>query len=114
MAAGSTGYYLDDGVYGGYSGQIYDHTRYPLTVFSDEAALHSSVLAGPTCDSIDVIAEDVALPPLQIGDLVLGRQMGAYTLATASEFNSIPKPQLVALHAPQRGADNVSYLAVGG
>jgi hypothetical protein len=40
--------------------------------------------------------------------------MGAYTLATASEFNSIPKPQLVALHAPQRGADNVSYLAVGG
>jgi ornithine decarboxylase len=108
-----TWYYLDDGVYGGFSGQIYDHAHYPLTVFSDDAALQPSVLAGPTCDSIDVIAEDVLLPALQIGDLVLGRQMGAYTLATASEFNSIPKPRVVALNAPQRGADNVSYLAVG-
>jgi ornithine decarboxylase len=93
-------YYLDDGVYGAYSGQIYDHVRYPLTVFSDETARERSVLAGPTCDSIDVIAEDVALPPLAIGDLVVGRQMGAYTLATAGEFNSIPKPRLVALNAP--------------
>lgn len=109
-----TWYYLDDGVYGGYSGQIYDHARYPLTVFGDENGLQRSVLAGPTCDSIDVIAEDVLLPPLEIGDLVLGCQMGAYTLATASEFNSIPKPQVVALNAPQRGAENVSYLAVGG
>jgi ornithine decarboxylase len=108
-----TWYYLDDGVYGGFSGQIYDHAQYPLTVFSDETALQRSVLAGPTCDSIDVIAEDVLLPVLQIGDLVLGRQMGAYTLATASEFNSIPKPRVVALNAPERGAGNVSYLAVG-
>jgi ornithine decarboxylase len=81
-------------------------------VFGDDHALHRSVLAGPTCDSIDVIAEDALLPPLEIGDLVLGRQMGAYTLATASEFNSIPKPQVVALNAPQRGADNISWLAV--
>ncbi|MDX1381977.1 MAG: type III PLP-dependent enzyme [Xanthomonadales bacterium] len=94
-------YYLDDGVYGAYSGQIYDHARYPLTVFGDETELQRGVLAGPTCDSIDVIAEDVALPPLAIGDLVVGRQMGAYTLATAGEFNSIPKPRLVALNAPQ-------------
>jgi ornithine decarboxylase len=94
-------YYLDDGVYGAYSGQIYDHARYPLTVFGDATALQRSVLAGPTCDSIDVIAEDVALPPLAIGDLVVGRQMGAYTLATAGEFNSIPKPRLIALNAPQ-------------
>jgi ornithine decarboxylase len=108
-----TWYYLDDGVYGGYSGQIYDHARYHLTVFSDAACLQRSVLAGPTCDSIDVIAEDVPLPPLRIGDLVLGRQMGAYTLATASEFNSIPKPQVVALNAPHRVAGSVTWLAAG-
>jgi ornithine decarboxylase len=92
-------YYLDDGVYGSFSGQIYDHARYPLTVFSDQAERISTVLAGPTCDSIDVIIEDAPLPELQIGDLLVARQMGAYTFASASEFNSIPKPRVVALNA---------------
>lgn len=95
-------YYLDDGVYGAYSGQIYDHVRYPLIVFSDEATLQPSVLAGPTCDSIDVIAEDTQLPEMQIGDLVVGTQMGAYTLASASEFNSIPRPRVLTLNSPEK------------
>lgn len=93
-------YYLDDGVYGAFSGQVYDHARYPLTVFSDDPGRRRSVLAGPTCDSIDLIAEDKLLPELQIGDLLVARQMGAYTLASASEFNSIPKPRVIALNAP--------------
>ena len=109
-------YYLDDGVYGAYSGLIYDHTHYPLTVFSDEAETRASVLAGPTCDSIDVITELSMLPVMNIGDLVVGRQMGAYTLATASEFNSIPKPRLVVLNSAVRksGRQRSGKLAVGG
>jgi ornithine decarboxylase len=91
-------YYLDDGVYGAYSGQIFDHAEYPLTVFSDDAETHPSVLAGPTCDSIDVITELAMLPAMNIGDIVVGEQMGAYTLATACEFNSIPKPRLVVIN----------------
>ncbi len=91
-------YYLDDGVYGAYSGQIFDHAEYPITVFSDDVDLHPSVLAGPTCDSIDVITELAMLPAMNIGDLVVGEQMGAYTMATACEFNSIPKPKLVVLN----------------
>lgn len=97
-------YYLDDGVYGAYSGLIYDHTHYPLTVFSDETSVRPSVLAGPTCDSIDVITELAMLPLMEIGDIVVGKQMGAYTLATASEFNSIPLPKLVVVHREERGA----------
>ncbi len=31
----ATWYYLDDGVYGAYSGQIFDHVHYPITVFGD-------------------------------------------------------------------------------
>ena len=103
-------YYLDDGVYGAYSGQIYDHAHYPLTVFSDEASRRESVLAGPTCDSIDVISERAELPLMNIGDLVVGKQMGAYTIATASEFNSIPKPRVVALHEDDASEANVRYL----
>lgn len=103
-------YYLDDGVYGAYSGQIYDHVQYPLTIFSDHRELQASVLAGPTCDSIDVISEQAMLPPMQIGDIVLGEKMGAYTLATAGEFNSIPKPKLVVLNYEEVREENVRYL----
>src|SRR2546429_2272006 len=57
------------------------------TLFPYTTLFRSSVLAGPTCDSIDVIAENLMLPQLRAGDLVVGRAMGAYTWASASEFN---------------------------
>ena len=60
----------------------------------------ASVLAGPTCDSIDLVAEDVLLPELQIGDLMVGHMMGAYTAATATEFNSLPKTRIVVQNGP--------------
>lgn len=89
-------YYLDDGVYGSYSGQIYDHACYPLQVLRSGDLL-TSVLAGPTCDSIDVIAEGIQLPELEAGDLVIGHEMGAYTAATRTRFNSLPHARLVDL-----------------
>ncbi len=94
----ATWYYLDDGVYGSYSGQIFDHAYYPITVFSDSPDKAMAVLAGPTCDSIDVVMEGGELPALEMGDLVVGKVMGAYTLATASEFNSLPIPKLITLN----------------
>ena len=93
-----TWYYLDDGVYGGFSGQIFDHARYPvapLKKFDATGDFFPSVLAGPTCDSIDVVAEDIELPDLQIGDILVGKQMGAYTIASATEFNFYPKPEVI-------------------
>src|SRR5271154_4203041 len=48
-------YYLDDGLYGSYSGQVYDHALYPLEALAAAGETYPSVLAGPTCDSIDVI-----------------------------------------------------------
>jgi ornithine decarboxylase len=91
-------YYLDDGLYGSYSGQLYDHARYPIEALRAGEPV-PCVLAGPTCDSIDVIAENVLLPPLRAGDLVIGRAMGAYTWASASEFNFFPKASVVAVNA---------------
>jgi ornithine decarboxylase len=90
-------YYLDDGLYGSYSGQLYDHARYPVSALREGPPL-PSVLAGPTCDSIDVIAENLMLPELRAGDLVVGRAMGAYTWASASEFNFFPKATVVAVN----------------
>jgi ornithine decarboxylase len=92
-------YYLDDGLYGSYSGQMYDHARYPLEALRTSGERAPCVLAGPTCDSIDVIAENVMLPQLRCGDLIVGRAMGAYTWASASEFNFLPKATVVAVNA---------------
>ena len=90
-------YYLDDGLYGSYSGQHYDHARYPVSALRTGPLL-PSVLAGPTCDSIDVIAENLQLPQLRMGDLIVGREMGAYTWACASNFNFYPKAAVVAVN----------------
>jgi len=91
-------YYLDDGLYGSFSGQLYDHALYPIEALGVRGPRHPSVLAGPTCDSIDVIREDIPLPELDIGDLVAGRMMGAYTSATATDFNFIPRARIIAVN----------------
>ena len=103
-------YYLDDGIYGSYSGQLFDHVTYPLTIFSDIKGKEQAVLSGPTCDSIDVIAEQVTMPPLSIGDLVVGHQMGAYTSATSTQFNLFDKAKIVAINQPKQSMNNVLQL----
>lgn len=102
-------YYLDDGVYGNYSGQMFDGVVYPISVFAaGEAA--QSVLAGPTCDSIDVVRDKILLPLLQEGDLVLGHMMGAYAKATATQFNSLRQAKTVYLN--EKPSDKtVAYIA---
>ncbi|HAM51743.1 MAG TPA: type III PLP-dependent enzyme [Nitrospiraceae bacterium] len=54
-------------------------------------------IAGPSCDSFDVIDRDVALPEPEIGNRILIPSSGAYTVSYASEFNgfSIPKTILI-------------------
>jgi ornithine decarboxylase len=95
-------YYLDDGMYGSYSGQLFDHAHYPIDCLDRSGPRHPSVLAGPTCDSIDVIREDIPLPELAIGDLVVGRMMGAYTVAAATDFNFVPRARIVPIHGRAR------------
>lgn len=96
-------YYLDDGVYGAFSGRVFDHGHFllePLDLVVEAASdrcgqQRSAVVAGPTCDSIDVVSESALLPALAIGDRLVTRNIGAYSWATATEFNSIPKPPVI-------------------
>ena len=97
LRGGRWWYYLDDGLYGTYSGQMYDHAAYPVEALVPAGKTYPSVLAGPTCDSIDVINEHLELPELDVGDLIIGRAMGAYTWASASEFNFFPRATVLAL-----------------
>jgi ornithine decarboxylase len=105
LRGGRWWYYLDDGLYGTYSGQVYDHAAYPVEALVPAGKTYPSVLAGPTCDSIDVINEHLELPELDVGDLIVGRAMGAYTWASASEFNFFPRATVLALDGGRLLAD---------
>jgi len=54
-------------------------------------------IAGPSCDSFDVIDREVILPEPEVGNRILILSSGAYTISYASEFNgfSIPKTILI-------------------
>ena len=52
-------------------------------------------LAGPTGDSLDIIARDVELPDyLDVGDHIVFENAGAYSVTMASRFNGFPPPEL--------------------
>jgi ornithine decarboxylase len=91
-------YYLDDGLYGSFSNVLSDHvhpTVYAYDALLEERGAFPSVLAGPTCDSADVITTGAMLPSLDVGDLVVAPFMGAYTSVTACEFNGLSKATVV-------------------
>jgi len=96
LRGGKTWYYLDDGVYGSFSGRLYDHCAYQALTNRNTTWSHC-VLAGPTCDSVDIIYENILLPPLEIGDALVFPAMGAYCAVSASDFNSLRKAQVIVI-----------------
>ena len=91
-------FYLDDGLYGSYGGQMFDHADYPIRPLRDDGSRVAAVLAGPTCDSIDVVREAIELPLLEIGDVIVGSTMGAYTCSSATDFNFIRRARVIAIN----------------
>ncbi len=98
VRSGKPSYYVNDGVYGTYSGVLFDHCQYHLKAFKKGAAEISAVF-GPTCDALDVISVAEDLPKsLDLGDLLYSEDIGAYTIASATSFNGMPKPRVVAVN----------------
>jgi ornithine decarboxylase len=89
-------YYLDDGVYGDFSGIVFDHSHYEFKALK-RTPKYLSVLAGPTCDSFDTIARGVELPELDVGDIVYVQNIGAYSCASALTFNGIPPAKVMVI-----------------
>jgi ornithine decarboxylase len=82
--------YLDIGKFGGLAETMDEAIQYPIVTHRD-GDTEAVILAGPTCDSADVLYEksDYQLPlDLRIGDLVHIHSAGAYTTTYASvNFN---------------------------
>ena len=79
--------YLDIGKFGGLAETMDEAIRYPIRTPHDGDPVGPCVIAGPTCDSADVLYErkHYDLPvSLEIGDKVLIEGTGAYTATYAS------------------------------
>jgi ornithine decarboxylase len=89
--------YLDTGKFNGLIETLDESIKYPVITEKDGGREGEVILAGPTCDSADIMYEDTKyrLPvDLKIGDKVYWLSTGAYTSTYASvEFNGFPPIQ---------------------
>jgi ornithine decarboxylase len=86
--------YLDIGKFGGLAETMDESIRYPIRTPRDGAETSPCVIAGPTCDSMDVLYERELYPlpvSLETGDKLLIEGTGAYTATYSSvAFNGFP------------------------
>ena len=92
-------YHVNDGCFNSFS-CLFDQNNncLPITLVKNEKKeheLYKSVIWGPTCDAGDCILREIYLPELDIGDVLLFNNMGAYTTVCASVFNSMPLAKFI-------------------
>ncbi len=96
MRDGKMWYYLDDGLYSTFSGMLFDHCQYPVLTWRPGIE-QLSVLAGPTCDSFDVMYDGLMIPEQEIGDRVVVLATGAYCSVSGSTFNALKQAQYMVI-----------------
>ncbi len=83
---------MDFGVNVMFTSFWYDHKISPAQEFGQHA--EDTILYGPLCMNIDVIRENITLPPLKMGDQVVVHHMGAYNITQSMQFISL-RPAIV-------------------
>jgi ornithine decarboxylase len=88
--------YIDVGVFNGLMESV-GGIKYSYIVesYTQSRSKKRWTIAGPSCDSFDVIDKNVALPEPSIGNLILILSSGAYTVSYASEFNGFSIPNTI-------------------
>ena len=84
--------YLDLSIYSGLL-EVIGGWEYPVVTERDNAPRQMTTLAGPTCDSTDVLMKDIELPELEVGDRVMLLQAGAYTVGYR-QYNGFEFPSV--------------------
>jgi len=89
---------IDESVYGAFSNIPFDGQKpviERLRAADKNEKQRPTTIFGRTCDSGDTIGTHVPMYDVQEGDVLVARNMGAYTTVTASEFNGFPKAKKV-------------------
>ncbi|MDO7786076.1 type III PLP-dependent enzyme [Desulforamulus aquiferis] len=94
VRSGQQWYFLDEGIYGTFSGALFDHWKYEMETFKDGPEINATI-AGPSCDSLDVVFQNHNTVALDIDDLILVPNCGAYSSASATTFNGFAKAPTV-------------------
>jgi diaminopimelate decarboxylase len=68
------------------------HEIVPLSLPQTGTETITATVVGPICETTDVLARNVVLPPVQPGDLLAILSAGAYGMVMASSYNSRPRP----------------------
>jgi diaminopimelate decarboxylase len=63
----------------------------------DRATDGKVTIAGKYCESTDILITDIEMPPLKPGDIITLPAAGAYCLAMASNYNGMPRPEVLML-----------------
>ena len=92
---GQPWYFLDEGLYGTFSGVLFDQWDFKLISFREGEKKVAATFAGPSCDSLDIMFRGRLTVPLEVGDLLLVPSCGAYTSASATTFNGFNKAKFV-------------------
>ena len=88
-------YYINDGIYGDFSGMVFDHCKYEFKTLR-RGPKFLSAIAGPTCDSFDTLSMNEEIPELYVGDVVYVKNIGAYSSASAvPNFNGFPPAKII-------------------
>lgn len=91
---GQPWYFLDEGLYGTFSGVLFDQWDFKLISFKEGEQV-AATFAGPSCDSLDIMFRGKMTVRQQEGDLILVPICGAYTSASATTFNGFSKANFV-------------------
>jgi diaminopimelate decarboxylase len=64
----------------------------------DRAPEGKVTIAGKYCESTDILITDIEMPPLKAGDVIALPAAGAYCLSMASNYNGMPRPEVLMLN----------------
>lgn len=92
---GQPWYFLDEGLYGTFSGVIFDQWDFKLLPVKEGGKKVKATFAGPSCDSLDIMFRGKMTTQLEVGDLLLVPACGAYTSASATTFNGFSRAEFV-------------------
>jgi diaminopimelate decarboxylase len=78
---------------------LYDAQHAIVPLVESAAERETVTVAGPVCETADVLGRDVPLPPLAPGDRLAVLTAGAYGMVMASNYNARPRPPEIVVDA---------------